>query len=58
MVHADIRAREEEGDPGHVDAGAGPLATFLQLPPVERPEDCLQKVARKETSAFYHLPYT
>lgn len=44
MVHAANGAGEEEGDPGHDDAGAGPSAAFLQLPPVEGSEDRLQEV--------------
>lgn len=44
MVHANTGAGEEEGDPWHVDVGAGPSTALLQLPPVERPEDRLQEV--------------
>lgn len=44
MVHATNGAGEEEGDPGHDDAGAGPSAALLQLPPVEGHEDRLQEV--------------
>lgn len=44
MVHANTGAGEEEGDPRHVDVGAGPSTALLQLPPVERPEDRLQEV--------------
>lgn len=44
MVYATNRAGEEEGDPGHDDAGAGPSTAFLQLPPVEGHEDRLQEV--------------
>lgn len=44
MVHDVHRQRKEEGDSGHDDAGTGPTSTFLQLPPVEGSEDCLQKV--------------
>lgn len=44
MVHGTNGAGEEEGDPGHDDAGAGPSAALLQLPPVEGHEDRLQEV--------------
>lgn len=44
MVYATNRAGEEEGDPGHDHAGAGPSTAFLQLPPVEGHEDRLQEV--------------
>lgn len=44
MVHAANGAGEEEGDPGHDDAGGGPSAAFLQLSPVEGSEDRLQEV--------------
>ena len=38
-------AREEEGHPRYDLHGAGTEATLLQLPPLERPEDCLQEVS-------------
>lgn len=44
VVHTPIRARKEEGDPGHDSDGVGPSTTHLQLPAVEGPEDCLQEV--------------
>lgn len=49
MVHTDKWAGEEEGDTGHDSVSASPSTTFLQLPPVERPEDCLQEVVTKDT---------
>lgn len=53
MVYTVNRPGEEEGDPGCVDVSAGPPTTFLQLPPVERPENRLQKVATENTTAFH-----
>lgn len=44
VVHAADGAGEEEGDPGHDHAGAGPSASLLQLPAVEGPEDRLPEV--------------
>lgn len=44
MVHATGRPGEEEGDPGHDAVSAGSPTAFLQLPPVEGPQDCLQEV--------------
>lgn len=52
MVHTDNGAGEEEGDPGHDDVSAEPSTAFLQLPPVERPEDRLQEVATNDMAAF------
>lgn len=55
MVHAGDRPGEEEGDPGHDVGSVGPSATFLQLPPLEGPQDRLQKVLYKSWfSVFYH----
>ena len=53
MVHAHNGAGEEEGDPGHDDVSSGPRAAFLQLPPVERHEDCLQEVMGEEPASFF-----
>lgn len=53
MVHSNNGAGEEEGDPGHDDVSAEPSTTFLQLPPMERPEDRLQEVATNDTAAFF-----
>lgn len=53
MVHANIGAGEEEGDPRHDDVGAGPSTALLQLPPVERPEDRLQEVDRWAEAADF-----
>ena len=46
MVHAGERSVQEEGDPGHDHDGGGPACALLQLPPVEGPEDRLQKVRK------------
>lgn len=53
MVHTNNRAGEEEGDPGHDDVSAEPSTPFLQLPPMERPEDRLQEVVTNDTAAFF-----
>lgn len=53
MVHTDNRPGEEEGDPGHDDISVGPSTTYLQLPPVERPQDRLQEVVTRDTAAFF-----
>lgn len=47
MVHADGRAGEEEGDPGHDGAGAAQAGALLQLPAVAGPQDRLQEVASR-----------
>lgn len=57
MVHANIGAGEEEGDPRHVDVGAGPSTALLQLPPVERPEDRLQEVAHWAEAADFSFSF-
>lgn len=49
MVHAAGGPGEEESDPGHDDVGACSSAAYLQLPPMEGPQDCLQEVAIKDT---------
>lgn len=54
MVHTDNRPGEEEGDPGHDDISVGPSTTFLQLPPVERPQDRLQEVVTQDIAVFFH----
>lgn len=51
VVYTDDRAGEEEGGPRYVDVSAGPPATLLQLPPLERHENRLQKVATENTAA-------
>lgn len=53
MVHTDNRPGEEEGDPGHDDISVGPSTTYLQLPPMERPQDRLQEVVTRDTAAFF-----
>lgn len=55
MVHAVNGPGEEEGYPGHDDDGVGPSTTFLQLPPMEGPQDSLQKVAARDTTALSFL---
>ena len=52
MVHTNNRPGEEEGDPGHADVSVGPSTAFLQLPPMERPQDRLQEVATRDTDGF------
>lgn len=52
MVHTINRPGEEEGDPGHDDASVGSSTTFLQLPPMEGPQDCLQEVPTRDAAAF------
>lgn len=44
VVHPDVRAREEEDRQGHDLHGVGTTAALLQLPALERLEDCLQEV--------------
>lgn len=41
VVHANNRSGEEEGDPGHDDDGLGPSVALVQLPAMERPQDCV-----------------
>lgn len=53
MVHTDNRPGEKEGDPGHDDISVGPSTTYLQLPPMERPQDRLQEVVTRDTAAFF-----
>lgn len=55
MVHTVNRAGEEEGDPRHDDVSVGPSTTFQQLPPMEGPQDCLQEVAARDTTALSFL---
>lgn len=57
MVHAIHRPGEEEGGPGHDDVSVGPSTAFLQLPPMEGPQDRLQEVPTRDTAAFFHLCY-
>lgn len=45
VVHPDVRAREEEDHQGHDLHGVGTTAALLQLPALERLEDCLQEVS-------------
>lgn len=52
MVHAINRPGEKEGDPGHDDASVGSSATFLQLSPMEGPQDSLQEVAAQHTALY------
>lgn len=52
MVCTYIGPREEEGDSGHDDVGIVTSSAYLQLPPVEGPQDHLQEVASKDTRTF------
>lgn len=52
MVHTSNGTGEEEGDPGHDDVSVGPRAAFLQLPPVEGPQDRLQEVPTRDKLVF------
>lgn len=52
MVHTIIRPGEEEGDPRHDVVSVGPSTTFLQLPPMEGSQDCLQEVPKRDTAVF------
>lgn len=45
VVHPDVRAREEEDRQGHDLHGVGATAALLQLPALERLEDCLQEAS-------------
>lgn len=50
MVHTINRPGEEEGYPGHDAVSVGSSTTFLQLPPMEGPQDCLQEVPTRHTA--------
>jgi len=58
MVHALIGKREKEGDPGHDDVSVGPSTTYLQLFPMERPQNRLQEVAAENTEVFCHMRWS
>lgn len=53
MVHAIHGPGEEKGDPGHDNVSVGPSTTFLQLPPMEGPQDRLQEVPTRDAVAFF-----
>lgn len=52
MVHTTGRPGEEEGDPRHDAVSAGSSTAFLQLPPMDGPQDCLQEVPTTDTAVF------